>query len=463
MATGRGRLLQLHWSGLQASGLQLGAVGWAPGRARHFVDAEESAVTKTHAKDLPIWISCPKDRKGPGVTHAAGSTTMRPYARRKNHCEKRSATCSVSLDCMPSEILLKIFSYLDAVTLLGAGCVSRRFYHLASDNFIWIRLYSTAFSPKRSNWKVNSVEKTAMSMNFLSVEDKEAGYWKKEYVTKQIASVKAALTQVLKPVNPYTGFPVKTKMILRPRWHSLIANYDLSNLTESTMVGCDRLVRIFCLNPGLLVGLWKREEELAFVMANLHIHHLVERSTLGSATIPYELPPHSPVLDDSPEYGLYGYQLHVDMHSSGISYLCGTFHDLFTKKGYIENGYVKLTAINFKNNAKHLPLIGKVGFYWRTDVLDGFIKTCSVMDITLLDEYRKPFWCFSSPVCVRSSPRPSDGPNFLGQTYYVDYVDSEGKVHVELLWIEETEEYFIVSLVLYLSVAKINHWFGTEY
>ncbi|KAF5919018.1 hypothetical protein HPG69_003653 [Diceros bicornis minor] len=287
--------------------------------------------------------------KGPGVTHAAGSTTMRPYARRKNHCEKRSATCSVSLDCMPSEILLKIFSYLDAVTLLGAGCVSRRFYHLASDNFIWIRLYSTAFSPKRSNWKVNSVEKTAMSMNFLSVEDKEAGYWKKEYVTKQIASVKAALTQVLKPVNPYTGFPVKTKMILRyalisffpffgmgvqrPRWHSLIANYDLSNLTESTMVGCDRLVRIFCLNPGLLVGLWKREEELAFVMANLHIHHLVERSTLGSATIPYELPPHSPVLDDSPEYGLYGYQLHVDMHSSGISYLCGTFHDLFTKKG----------------------------------------------------------------------------------------------------------------------------------
>ncbi|XP_004422691.2 PREDICTED: F-box only protein 15 [Ceratotherium simum simum] len=507
MATGRGRLSQLHWSGLQASGLRLGAVGWAPGRARF--------------------------GKGPGVTHAAGSTTMRPYARRKNHCEKRSATCSVSLDCMPSEILLKIFSYLDAVTLLCAGCVSRRFYHLASDNFIWIRLYSTAFSPKRSNWKVNSVEKTAMSMNLLSVEDKEAGYWKKEYITKQIASVKAALTQVLKPVNPYTGFPVKTKMILRksdlgwviilkeksgkeyvmehvdfsindssvtivwygknwpllatlstldlcgvtpvfmawsktptkngPRWHSLIANYDLSNLTESTMVGCDRLVRIFCLNPGLLVGLWKREEELAFVMANLHIHHLVERSTLGSATIPYELPPHSPILDDSPEYGLYGYQLHVDMHSSGISYLCGTFHDLFTKKGYIENGYVKLTAINFKNNAKHLPLIGKVGFYWRTDVLDGFIKTCSIMDITLLDEYRKPFWCFSSPVCVRSSPRPSDGPDFLGQTYYVDYVDSEGKVHVELLWIEETEEYFIVSLVLYLSVAKINHWFGTEY
>ncbi|MBW00527.1 F-box only protein 15, partial [Eschrichtius robustus] len=68
-----------------------------------------------------------------------------------------------------------------------------------------------------------------------------------------------------------------------PRWHSLIAKYNLSHLTESTVLGCDRLIRIFCLHPGLVVGLWKREEELAFVMANLHFHHLVERSTLGSA------------------------------------------------------------------------------------------------------------------------------------------------------------------------------------
>lgn len=85
------------------------------------------------------------------------------------------------------------------------------------------------------------------------------------------------------------------------------------------------------------------------------------------------------------------------------------------------------------------------------------------MDITLLDEYGKPFWCFSSPVCMRASPRPPDGPHFLGQTYCVDYTDPSGKVRMELLWIEETEEYFIVSLVLYLSVAKINHWFGTQH
>ncbi|XP_045313151.1 F-box only protein 15 isoform X1 [Leopardus geoffroyi] len=493
MATGRGRLLQQHWRGLQALRLPPGGVGAAPGPA------------------------------GFSLRQCAGRGRLRAES---------TAERSVSLDSMPSEVLLKIFSNLDAVTLLCTGCVNRRFYHLANDNFLWIRIYSAAFSPKRSNWKVNSVEKTAGSVNVLSVKDKEAGYWKKEYIAKQRARVRVALAQVLEPVNPYTGLPVKTKEAVRisglgwviilkekngkeyimehidlsindssvtimwygktwprlatlstldlcgvtpafmdqsktpskngPRWHSLIAKYNLSNLTESTMIGGDRLLRIFCLCPGLLVGLWKREEELAFVMANLHFHQLVEKSTLGSATVPYELPPHTPLLDDNPEYGLHGYQLHIDMHSGGIFYLCGTFRNLFTKKGYIEDGYVKIVVISFKNNTEHLPLIGKVGLSWRTDIFDGCIKSCSIMDITLLDEYGKPFWCFSSPVCMRALG-PSDGPSFLGQTSCVDYVDSEGKVHVELVWIKETEEYFIVSLVLYLRIAKINHWFGTAY
>ncbi|KAM5219318.1 F-box only protein 15 isoform 4-T4 [Hipposideros larvatus] len=418
MATGRGRLLLQHWLGLQALRLPLGGVGAAPGRGGF--------------------------RKEPGAEFAAGQATLRWCAGHGRSWEGPYAACSVSLDSMPSEILLKILSYLDAATLLCAGCVNRRFYHLANDNFIWIRIYSTAFTPKRSNWKVNSVAKTAVSVNLLSVEHKEAGYWKKEYITKQIASVKAALAQVLKPVNPYTGLPVRTKEALRisglgwviilkgksgrdyvmehvelsvnhssvtivwyggnwprlatlstlylcgmtpvfmdrsktptkngPRWHSLIAKYSLSPFPESTMIGCDRLIRIFHLNPGLLVGLWQREEELAFVAANLHLHHLVERSSLGSATLPYELPPHTPRLDDTPEYGLHGYQLHVDMHSGGIFCLCSTFRNLFTKKGCIENGYAKLVVIHSKNNTDHLPLVGKVGLSWRTDIFDGCIK-----------------------------------------------------------------------------------------
>ncbi|XP_036740052.2 F-box only protein 15 isoform X3 [Manis pentadactyla] len=389
MATGRGRLVQHHCRGLRELRWPLGGGGAAPGRAGF--------------------------RKDPSLKGAAGRNALQQYARWEKDCEKPPTNCSVSLDRMPPEILLKIFAYLDAATLLCTGCVNRRFYHLANDNFIWIRIYSTAFSPKRFNWEAHSVEKTAVSVSVLSVEDKEAGYWKKEYITKQTVSVKAALAEVLRPVNPYTGLPAKTKEALRisglgwviilkeksgkehilkhvdlsinnasaaavwygkhwprlaalsgldlcgampvfmhwpktpskngPRWHSLIAKYNLSDLTGSTMIGCDGLIRIFCLNPGLLVGLWKREEELAFVTANLHFHHLVERSTLGSATVPYEPPPHSPLLDDTPEYGLHDYQLHVDMHSSGISYLSGTFRSLCTKKELFYPGRNSLGCI----------------------------------------------------------------------------------------------------------------------
>lgn len=43
----------------------------------------------------------------------------------------------------------------------------------------------------------------------------------------------------------------------RPRWHSLIAKYSLGDLPGSTVMGCDGIVRLLRLDPGLLVGLWK--------------------------------------------------------------------------------------------------------------------------------------------------------------------------------------------------------------
>ncbi|XP_062933096.1 F-box only protein 15 isoform X8 [Cynocephalus volans] len=434
------------------------AAGARTGADRQSPPAESPRLLKVPACSpappgpVPEVHLCSAPVKGPGVQFVAGCTAQRQYARCEQRCEKSSSKCSVSLDGMPLEILVKIFSYLDAVSLLCTGCVSRRFYHLSNDKISGL---GWAIILKEESGKEYFMEHVDLSVNDTSVTVVWYG--------KNWPCLATLSTLDLCGVTPVFMHRYKTPTKNGPRWYSLITKYNLSCLTESTLIGCDRLIRIFCLNPGLLVGLWKKEEELAFVMASLHFHHLVERSTLGSASIPYELPPHSPFLDDSPEHGLHGYQLHVDMHGGGVFYLCGTFRDLFTKKGYIENGYMKLIVINFKNNREHLPLVGKVGLSWRTNIFDGYVKSCSIMDVTLLEECGKPFWCFSSPVCMRSATIPSYGSDFLGQTYYVDYKDAEGKVHMELVWIEKTEEYFIVSLVLYLSVAKINQWFGTEY
>ncbi|NXS06974.1 FBX15 protein, partial [Neodrepanis coruscans] len=229
---------------------------------------------------------------------------------------------------MPTEILLKIFSYLDAVSLLSVGCVNEHFYDLANDNGIWLKIYSRCFQPKRTIWQMKSEQTEAVPLGCAALHDKKPGYWKKEYILKQTAAVKTRVMRLVKPLDPYTGLPFKNKEAMkvsglswiivltdkngkehviekanlsfkdtsvtilwysidwpcldvvstlklfgvtpllldqsrspnknRPRRRSLIAEYHLANLTErSVAVGADKLVQLFILNPGLLVGVWK--------------------------------------------------------------------------------------------------------------------------------------------------------------------------------------------------------------
>ncbi|NXU54491.1 FBX15 protein, partial [Turnix velox] len=436
---------------------------------------------------------------------------------------------------MPSEMLVKILSYLDVSSLLSVGCVNRHFYHLANDNGIWRKIYSSCFQPKRTIWKMKCEQTENASLNCTALHDREPGYWKKEYIFKQIDAVKTRVMRLIKPVDPYTGLPCRNKEAMkacdlswivvlkdrngkehvmekanlsfkdtsvailwystnwprldnllalklfgvmpllpgqsrdssknRPRRRSLIAEYHLANLTESSVaLGADNLVQLFSLNPGLFIGLWKEKNEIAFVMVSLHYHQLLERSALGSATVQYAPPPHKPVLDDiDSEYGLHDYNLHLDIHGVRCNYLCGTFKSLFCRKGDIANGYLKLTVVSLKDNAKHLPLVGTPGLSWETDAFKGNVKHCYVMDVTLSDEAGKPFWCFSAPVCMKLSSKASDLYDYMGHIYTTHYKDPDGEVCVELVWLEETREYLIINLVLYISTKKINNWYGTNY
>lgn len=112
---------------------------------------------------------------------------------------------------------LQLLCVSDVVVLLwkhDSACYLTHFL-LFPSSLIWIKIYSAAFPPRKSSWKADPVEETAACTSLLAIGEKEAGYWKKEYIAKQIASVKRALARVLRPVNPYTGLPVKTKEALR--------------------------------------------------------------------------------------------------------------------------------------------------------------------------------------------------------------------------------------------------------
>uniref|UniRef100_A0ACB8FD13 Uncharacterized protein n=2 Tax=Sphaerodactylus townsendi TaxID=933632 RepID=A0ACB8FD13_9SAUR len=441
--------------------------------------------------------------------------------------------CTTGIESLPSEVILKIFSYLDAVTLLCVSCTNKHFYHLSNDNMIWLKIYSKSFLPKRDKWRTEVVQKSAVSSNPYDSQPRESGYWKKEYIVRKIASGKARIIQLLRPVNTYTGLPVETKnaikrsdlrwmIVLREKncnehamdqadiyfneisitvfWHginwpcldtlsclrlygvtpvllgegktdlkngpwrrSFISEYQIANLTQNAkMIGCDALVELYHVEHGVLLGLWNKNE-IAFVMACLHYHQLIERSILGSATATYAVAPDKAIFDDiDPEYGLHGYQLHIDMHSKGNTYMCGTFRSLFCKKDYIRNGYLRLSVISYKNNSQYLSL-RKVGLSWKTDALEGVVQDCCIMDVTVLDESQKPFWCFSAPVSLISTFKTPDICKYFGPSYCMTHEDATGKVYVEMVWMEETQEYYVTNLVLYLSTQKVNSWFGRNY
>ncbi|XP_018422256.1 PREDICTED: F-box only protein 15 [Nanorana parkeri] len=439
------------------------------------------------------------------------------------------------IERIPFEILLKILSYLDPVSLMSAGCVSKQFYDLSNDNVLWYKIY-ILHKKKTLCWKYDSMYSVGKGLNDTTITDREPGYWKKNYISELITATEKRINQILKaakkhntfgvpaniekPVkmsaltwaltfkdingkktvieqsgitfrdtsltlcwNSYTWPALQTLITLQlhgitrvqndclnprkngPRKLSLIAEYNLKDFKiSSRFVGQDSLIKLYYLDPGLMIGLWKKTADIAFVMATLHYHQLLEKSFWGTTESPYIFPPHVPVLDDiDSEYGLHGYQLQIDMYSGPRTYFCRTFRGLFCRREYIKNGYVKMTAIGFKNNRQHAPLVGQVDFLWKTLTFSGSVQNCFMMDVTVLDALETPYWCFCAPVQLQESKCSETLYDFMGKSFHFEYKDSMGKLCAELNWMRETEEYFIINLVLLLNTEKLNSYFGTNY
>ncbi|XP_068090773.1 F-box only protein 15 isoform X2 [Hyperolius riggenbachi] len=249
------------------------------------------------------------------------------------------------------------------------------------------------------------------------------------------------------------------------RRFSLVAEYNVKDFHDTgRYIGEDNLVKLFYFEPGLALGVWKKTPDIAFAMATLHYHQLLEKSLSGTANSPYVSPVHAPVLDDiDPHYGLHGYRLHLHMYSGPRTYLRNTYRNLFSGKNYIRGGDLKLTAVSFKNNREHEQLVGKVNLAWENFTFNGRIQDCFMMDVTLLDESDSPYWCFSAPVKLHERQQSEVSYDFMGQSFYLEHKDSVGKVYAQLNWMNETKEYFLINLVLYLSIEKLNNYFGTSY
>lgn len=91
-----------------------------------------------------------------------------------------------------------------------------------------------------------------------------------------------------------------------------------------------------------------------------------------------------------------------------------------------------------------------------------FTQNCCIMSLTLLDEFKKPFWCVSSPVSMELEKTPFSY-DYDGEHFLIHYLDSDGQVKMKLVWMKEQKQFFLISLVVYVSVCKVNKHFSRDY
>ncbi|XP_053718901.1 F-box only protein 15-like [Synchiropus splendidus] len=502
MAAGRGEFFRSLMAALERIPSQP-----CPGRLRECGDLEKltgqrGAVMKTRREQL-------KKSRGP-LVKIQGSKT--------EGCGK------IHIESLPTEALLKIVSYLDASSLFCVSMVNKLFYRLATDNLIWKKIYMAEFgfqtwTPKLGNETVEVREEPEVmpdghwkKIYFRGITGQGLIQWRRELKdicphlglpvqTKRVLrtlvnwelSVSDCFGQTMTVELSQTFLlsssmticwndcdflkyhnirniqlygvkkpPVMGCQVMKSKWRSLITAQDVTSHPRH-ILGKDRFVKLIFLAPAFIVGVWRGHDVVAFIMVALHFHRLVERSLLGSPVCAYvELPSEAYVGMSDPNFGLHGYTLHFALHNTVTEVMFAQFNQLSCRKYQIRRGLVELMAISERKPSQQRPLSGDLRLCWRTKTLEGSVKKCCWMTLTLLDEFQKPVWCVSAPSGIRMVHQNS---SLVGcdENFLMDYRDREGAVKMKLIWLKQQQQFFVVSLAVYVAVFKVNRHFGTQY
>uniref|UniRef100_A0A3Q2ZYK5 F-box protein 15 n=1 Tax=Kryptolebias marmoratus TaxID=37003 RepID=A0A3Q2ZYK5_KRYMA len=388
---------------------------------------------------------------------------------------------------LPSEILMKILSYLDASALVCISITNKLFCQLANDNVLWHKIYITELGQNKTWTRDEPVLK-------MELQDQAAGYMKQMYFKNLLTRNLKRWKRLLGHISCHTGLPSKTEQVLRnlcvtweltvtdksgheislyqlcffacsvsPGRRSLMAKLDMQPLTKSAQViGQDRMVQLKLLQPGILIGVWRDQCSVAFILFTLHFHRLVERSIQGSSDSPYvEEIARAPSDDIDPEYGLHGYQLHIALDSSVSELMSGSFPQLFCHGGnlFMLMHSLKNTLHYLTNSSQHMLLSGNITLPWRCEALQG--SNCCIMSLTLLDEFCKPFKYVSSPISMEleGTPVSCGYYDYDGETYLIYFQDSDIQMKMQLIRFRAERQFILVSLNVYVSVCYVNKHF----
>ncbi|XDV47329.1 hypothetical protein PO909_016997 [Leuciscus waleckii] len=434
--------------------------------------------------------------------------------------------CGNSLERMPPEIILRILSYLDARSVFCISFVNKLFHELSNINSIWYQFYIREHAKKKkANQEDHMIRDLGLvgvkerpegywrKTFFTEIASLNVNKWRKKLkhidpysglprhteevlrslcITWEItvtdgsgrrstfeqshASFSSTAVFVFWGAVSWPSFNQLTSLELcgvsrvplhcpapyRPAWKSVMSKIKLQG-EHSELCVADKIVKMLYVGQGVTLGFWQDQCGIAFVIVNLHNHRLVERS-LHASISPCAASEVSALFDDvDPEYGLHGYSAYIELHNTARVVMSDRFSQLFCRRDQISDGYLPLELISENNRSLNTHLVGDVSLPWRTEALHGTIKDCCMINLTLWDEAKQPFWCVSAPVVMTKANQDTVSYDYDGEGFSILYQDSEGRVEMRLKQMEFKEQYFLVNLMIYISVAKVNKHFGRDY
>lgn len=432
-----------------------------------------------------------------------------------------------SLDRMPPEIILKILLYLDAGSLFCISFVNKLFHDLSNSNALWYQFYTRELIKKKQGCQKvqathgrHSVEVVQEKPKgywrnafFKEITGLNTNKWSKKLqrinpysglpchteevlrslcVSWQItvtdgrgrrstfeqshASFSSTAGFVFwgavnwPPFNHITSVelhgvalvPLDCPAAYRPGWKSVMAMVKVQGECSELFVS-DKVIKMVYVGQGITFGLWKDQLQIAFVIVNLHNHLLVQRSLHSSISSHREARVRALFDDVDSEFGLHGYTAYIELHNTARVLMSDRFSQLFCRRDHISGGFLPLKLIGENNRCPSAHLLSDVSLPWKTEALHGFIKDCCMISLTVWDEAKQPFWCVSAPVVITKVNQDTVSYGFDGASFSILYQDSEGRVEMRLKQMEYKEQYFVVNLVIYISVAKVNKHFGRDY
>ncbi|KAK3761183.1 hypothetical protein RRG08_022583 [Elysia crispata] len=229
-------------------------------------------------------------------------------------------------------------------------------------------------------------------------------------------------------------------------------------------LGEDEHVQLFEVSSGVLVALYKVDNELAFLMCVLHYHNLVSRCLSGTSDRSWMSPRRTAPQDDiDPHYGLHGYSCVLILRNTRQKILECKFSDLHTSKDILAGDFAVFYPVHKNDKLSHVTCLRDISFPWRTSLFKGIIQNVAILDMTLLDEGGEPFWTATGMVSFQTSAVRTDQFDFSPESYrFARYEDRKGQVAMEIGKLDCGTSY-LSHLEISLSLAFINKVFHTSY